>query len=76
MSIYYIISQSGLLKKYYSKQDSVLNDLNKNDAIFSVSLKDAKTFSSYEEAFQLLSSNNWTDFSIIDQNGILQNLKK
>ena len=64
MSIYYIVSQSGLLKKYYSEQNSVPNGQNKNDVIFSVSLRNAKIFSSYEEAFQLLTSNNWTDFSI------------
>ncbi|XFA98496.1 hypothetical protein ACAG96_06420 [Candidatus Izemoplasma sp. B36] len=76
MSIYYIISQSGLLKKYYSVKNSVSDKLSESEVIFSFSLRDAKIFSSSEEAFKLLTSNNWTDLSIIDQNGILQNLTK
>jgi len=73
MSAYYIINQSGILKQYYSVKNSTSIELTVDPIIFSVSLRNAKTFLTYEEAYGLITSKKMIDCHIIDQNGNIQN---
>jgi hypothetical protein len=73
MSVYYIINQSGLLKQYYSVKNVLSLVQIMEPVIFSVSLRNAKTFPSYDEANQLIISRKLSDCFIINENGIQQN---
>jgi hypothetical protein len=73
MSLYYIILHSGLLKQYYSESKLGVENLDLDSFIFSSSLRNARSFKTFEEASYVVNTKNLKDCSIINQNGILQN---
>lgn len=69
MPIYYIATNTGFLKQYYSEQNlSSIND-KKNSFSFTVSLRNAKMFKSVEEANAVMNQDGLENCIIIDQNG-------
>ncbi|QLY40454.1 hypothetical protein HF295_06165 [Hujiaoplasma nucleasis] len=73
MPVFYIINQSGLLKQYYSVKNALSHVNEMDPVIYSVSLRNAKTFLSYDEANQIIVSRKLFGCFIINENGIQQN---
>lgn len=72
MSLYYIITHSGLLKQYYSTQNLDTLESASYKVVFSVSLRGAKIFKTLDEANKIMIEKKLTNCFIIDQNGIQQ----
>lgn len=72
MPVYYIISQTGFLKRYYSEANTSDVDPNKDNIIFLESLRGAKAFPTIEEANKVMVDKSLTGCFVINQNGIMQ----
>lgn len=69
MSVYYIVTNNGFLKQYYVKQAPMTDTDQSNAAIFSAMLRNAKIFSSIEEAKTVIRMNAIEQCLVINQNG-------
>jgi hypothetical protein len=69
MSSYYIINQNGLLKQYFSKENLTNEDSDINQVIYTVSMRNAKVFISYEEAESMIKLKNLQNCFVVNQFG-------
>ncbi len=69
MPIFYIATNNGFLKQYYSEQNSTSANDKNNPFLFAASLRKAKLFKSVEEAKAVINQNGLENCIIIDQNG-------
>lgn len=69
MSSYYIINQNGLLKQYFSNKNSSTNGGEEDQVIYTVSMRNAKVFLSYEEAESIIILKRLENCFVINQYG-------
>lgn len=74
MPVYYIVTNNGFLKQYYSEQNSTSTNDKNNLSLFATSLRKAKLFKSVEEAKDVIDQFGLENCLIIDQNGRSQEL--
>ncbi|XMB72050.1 hypothetical protein RJI07_08070 [Mycoplasmatota bacterium WC30] len=71
MDVYYIVTNDGFLKRYYSKQDTSVGGSKETTTRFSATIRNAMGFDSIEEANNIIVEKS-IECIIIDQNGIKQ----
>ncbi|PKK95615.1 MAG: hypothetical protein CVV60_00450 [Tenericutes bacterium HGW-Tenericutes-5] len=73
MPAFYIITQDGFLKKYYSGQDLTSTVVENIKPVFSDFLRKAITYKSFSEANEIIVEKNLVNCFVINQYGELQN---
>ncbi len=71
MDFYYIVTDNGFLKTYYSEVKS-LDGTSNNTVSFSATLRKARIFKTIEDAKNIIIDNKFVKCVIINQNGDLQ----
>jgi hypothetical protein len=69
MSAYYIINQNGLLKQYFSRENSTIEVDQIEKVIYTVSMRNAKVFVSYEDAESMITLYKLENCYVINQYG-------
>jgi hypothetical protein len=72
MSVYYIVTNNGFLKRYYSEHGTSVEINTETGAKFTAALRNAKGFDSIAEAKNIIAEKAITGCLVINQFGIKQ----
>lgn len=74
MDIYYIVTNNGFMKGYYSEKTSSIQEGVNKDYSFSPTIRNATSFSSVETAKNKLLEKEIQNCLIVDHNGTTQSI--
>lgn len=69
MASYYIINQNGLLKQYFSNKNASTIESAQDQVIYTVSMRSAQVFSSYEDAEAVIELKKLENCFVVNQFG-------